>query len=204
MIQHGCAENWYEVIKQYLEFYEINVDPLLSYFTPLEQYIDEYKTENDVEVPIEFGKNLEKLEDEFEVNFDNLKTKTTTIKSTTIVNMLNKTIIKPPSVEKDGGHLKELNNSTKIEITSVKPVGNTGIQADSPRTPEKITKAIVNDNGNNINNVNNKVVEEQTVKGTTKAIWAISAILVAIISIIVIALFGRHRCRKAPKNRRYI
>ncbi|KAK0160601.1 hypothetical protein PV328_007993 [Microctonus aethiopoides] len=204
MIQHGCAENWYEVIKQYLEFYEINVDPLLSYFTPLEQYIDEYKTENDVEVPIEFEKNLEKLEDEFEVNFDNLKTKTTTIKSTTIVNMPNKTIIKPLNVEKDGGHLKELNNLTKIEITSVKPVGNTGIQADSPRTPEKITKPIVNDNGNNINNVNNKVVEEQTVKGTTKAIWAISAILVAIILIIVIALFGRHRCRKAPKNRRYI
>lgn len=39
---------------------------------------------------------------------------------------------------------------------------------------------------------------------TNKAVWAVAAVLVATVTICIIAIFGRRRCARTPKNRRYV
>lgn len=46
--------------------------------------------------------------------------------------------------------------------------------------------------------------DENKPKPTNKAVYAVGAVLVATILVCIIAIFGRRRCTKTPKNRRYV
>lgn len=195
MIQHGTAENWYESVKQYLEFYDVSTDALLSYFSPLEQYLNEQETEEVAEHPTELEKNLERLEDQYKKVFNTPTTTTTT--STTMKPATPAT--QPSNIPKVIKDVPSVTvKSQKIEATS-KPDTSGGIQADATKAPEQITTSEYED-VDDYDEKGGKIIKSET----NKAVYAVGAVLFATIIIVIISIFGRRRCRKTPKNRRYV
>ncbi|XP_008546546.2 angiotensin-converting enzyme [Microplitis demolitor] len=212
MIQHGSVENWNEAIKKYLQIYDVSVDSLLSYFSPFEEYLDELNDEELVNLPLELEKKLEILEDLYQKNLNNPITTTEAINSTTTVptNLttdFHKQIELPSNTKstepqiKNNSSSSEIINPTKIPVkvtekpetipVKVKKDSNDGVKKEDKGTAE-----IVNEQ----NNEAGKLIKS----GMSKAVWAVGSVLIATIAIVIIAIFGRRRCRKTPKNRRYV
>ncbi|XP_044583140.1 angiotensin-converting enzyme-like [Cotesia glomerata] len=206
MIQHGSAENWNQAMKSYLQLYDVSVDSLLSYFSPLEQYLDELDEEEVGSLPVELEKKLEALEDQYQRDLNTPST-TEAIKPTTAMpkkatTKSHKQNERPLSTE---APKPQANNSSKI-ITD----------KNSGKEVAKTTEAPVNvkKGDGSVKREDNKGIEEEVehnneagklIKGgMSTAVWAVGSVLIATIAIVFIAIFGRRRCRKTPKNRRYV
>lgn len=182
MIQYGPGDNWTEVVQRHLNIYEVSADSLLKYFAPLEEYLDE--VEDDLAGPVSsvYEETLEKLEIEYQEKAEKA------LKTTTPAPITNTTpIARAASIEPS-------NTKTTIEQKSSSPqapIAQTPIV--STKGPSTVEKTITTEN-------NDKIIKS----GTSKAVWAVGAVLIAIVTIVIIALFGRQRCRKTPKNRRYV
>lgn len=205
MIQHGSAENWNQAMKSYLQLYDVSVDSLLSYFSPLEQYLDELDEEEVGSLPVELEKKLEALEDQYQRDLNTPST-TETIKPTTA--MPKKATTKShkqnePPLNTEAP--KQTNNSSEI------PDKNSGKEV--AKTTEAAPVNVKKGDGS-VKREDNKGIEEQVehnneagklIKGgMSTAVWAVGSVLIATIAIVFIAIFGRRRCRKTPKNRRYV
>lgn len=197
MIQNGEACNWVDILSKKLDIDDIYVDSLISYFTPLEELIEiideesfEYKSGS------EEDKELEELEKHI---LQEINAPTTTPPTTTTASR--KIITKATWLPKPINNVNQV--QSKVE-KSPELTTSMSIREDKPKNPnlsgsievpvnELLTPNITNDTQDNLPKIN-----------SSKTIWVVSAVLVAIIIICIIAIFGRQRCRKTPKNRRYV
>ncbi|XP_015117890.1 angiotensin-converting enzyme [Diachasma alloeum] len=182
MIQYGSGNNWTEVVKKYLDIYEVSSDSLVKYFSPLEEYLDEIEGESMDPIPPAFEEALEKLEDEYrrknEITPSTSKP-TTMMTSTTATLKMEK--LELSKAETTPSELKTSPHQSVIRDKS----------AESPKKEQSVD--------------NEEEDDDEIIKsGTSKAVWAVGAVLIATVTIVTIAIFGRQRCRKTPKNRRYV
>jgi len=171
-----------------MEIDEISAHALVSYFTPLEDFIEENEEEFKYKSDETADRELEELEKRilYEINNPTITPPTTTYSSTT-----------KASLPKTTSNMKNI-SKTENPLESKSSVYIPGKPKDSASSlPTNISHekppSDLLDEQNNTPKIN-----------TSKAIWAISAVLIAIVIICIIVIFGRQRCRKTPKNRRYV
>ncbi|XP_050574084.1 angiotensin-converting enzyme-like [Bombus affinis] len=205
MIQQG-ADDWMKVVNKYLEIDEISLDSLLSFFSPLEDFIDEQYEDLQYKAVTAKESELDELEKKLimEINATTTDAPPTTTIATLKQTIKKKTeIINRKSLSRQDDKKSDINivtNSSKdlkfkspIYEQVEKPENRNPLQpvtTEAPFDPSLDTQGIGNDNKPKTN--------------TSKAAWAVGAVLIGIIVICIIAIFGRQRCRKVPKNRRYV
>lgn len=198
MIQQGSADNWASALEKYLDIDDIFADSLLSFFSPLEDFLDEidedfqYKSMN-----VKLAE-LEELEEEIIKEINAPPTTTTTPSTTTVNTKRRMTYTTQPTKQKDSG--SDLNNSMSPSEKRLESKSSVQEPDNVPKS-EATTKVPLDES------LIDSAEDEQDSKpkiSTSKAVWAVGAVLLATIVICVIAIFGRQRCRKTPKNRRYV
>lgn len=194
MIQQGGADDWTRVIDKFMEIDEISADSLLSFFSPLEDFI--YELEEDFEYKTFNPKEseLEELEKKIveELNVPSTTTTTTARSLVTERKMTNTTPLSQENDKRDGMIAVDSSNN---KIKSEERLENRKESEASTKVPfdESLHDNIIDLDENKKPKIN-----------TSKAVWAVGAVLLATIVICIIAIFGRQRCRKTPKNRRYV
>jgi len=192
MIQHSGACEWQDVLNKFVDIDDISADALVLYFTPLEEFIEENEENFEYKSGTTADKELEELEKHI-LREINTPTTAPTITST-------HWIPTKAASYKTISNAKNMQSKVEKSLESKSSI----YMEDKPKNPESdlptqisfnksLTPDILNDTENNTPKIN-----------TSKAVWTISAILVAIVIICIIAVFGRRRCRKTPKNRRYV
>lgn len=204
MIQHGGADDWMKVIDKYLEIDEISSDSLLSFFSPLEDFIDEL--EDDFQYKAVKESELQELEKKIiaEINAPPTTTArpiiTTTSKS---INIDKKPTNKTLWNKQNNGRNVMNDDSTK----NLEPKSHIHVPVEKAENHNAESKATTEVPSDESPADSLDMEEEQDKKpkiNTSKAVWAVGAVLLATIIICTIAIFGRQRCRKTPKNRRYV
>ncbi|XP_012285768.1 angiotensin-converting enzyme [Orussus abietinus] len=197
MIQYGGVENWMDLIQKHLELDEISVESLLSFLLPLEEYIERANDElEDLPkiITADQEREFQRLEQIYREQA--LAPKTTTISTTPTTTTTTAKAV--PSSETQTKPPLDLKSDSKTV---------TNEQADKPSNVEAANSTTTNENS--YENLSKSFdmddeSEEEPKMNTSKAVWAVAAVLVATVTICVIAIFGRRRCRKTPKNRRYV
>ncbi|XP_046744536.1 angiotensin-converting enzyme 2-like [Diprion similis] len=179
-IRGSASDSWKIMINKYLEVTEVNSDALLSYFQPLLDYLNN-EPEDMYSMTTDQQSDIEHLEKLY------ASSDVTTTARTTTARMPKPKDVKPSS--------KKINTST--------------LPPDTFIVPEKGKKDTVTPNAKIIPEQEKPKIgeSEYTDKiNTSKAVWAVAAVLIATVAICVIAIFGRRRCVKSqtPKNRRYV
>ncbi|XP_012521401.1 angiotensin-converting enzyme 2 [Monomorium pharaonis] len=188
MIQHSGSREWQDLLNTFVDIDDISADPLSLYFSPLEEFIEE--NENlEYKSGAMADKELEELEKHI-LREINTPTTTPSIITRRITTKSYKTISNAKNMQSKVEKSLESKSSIYMED---KPQ-NFGPDLT---TPVSLGKTSTPDILNSTENSTPKI-------STSKAVWAISAILIAIVVICIIAIFGRRRCRKTPKNRRYV
>lgn len=194
MIQQGGADDWQAVLNNFLDIDDILVDSLVSYFTQLEVFIEE--NENfEYKSGAVTDKELEELEKRI---LKEINTPTTTPTPTTTTN---RTTTKAASSYKKISN--EKNMQTKVE-KSLDSKSSIYIQENKPKKSETNSSIDLPVDKSSSPDVASDAENDTPKINTRKAVWAVSAVLVAMVVICIIAIFGRRRCRKTPKNRRYV
>lgn len=179
MIQQCGSKNWLTIIDTLLDISYVSTRPLASFFEPLEEFIEEYQEDFTYEYKSSKGKELEELRNKVIQGINNPIT--TTIKPTTIfaqIQMKQNESLTSDSSLSVPENIQDKRNSSSQSITSTKDYLETL-----------------------------KTIETESSKPNTnksKAAWAVGAVLIAIVIICTIAIFGQKRCRRTPKNRRYV
>lgn len=208
MIRKGFADNWSDVMKNYLEIDRINADELLAYFSPLVDHIDEEEELNeDFTLPEEQEKELDLIGDKYRKIFNAPETTTTSTTTRSPRPVVTTTTTRKPITSMSSGNLSAGNTQDKMEppkswlsdetsknSTSSRDVGIFSA-TESKGIPIETGAEQSDETGSN---------DESLKPNTSKAVWAVGAVLVATVAICIIAIFGRRRCRKVPKNRRYV
>ncbi|XP_043267787.1 angiotensin-converting enzyme-like [Venturia canescens] len=204
MIRVGFADDWSKVMKKYLEMDEINADALLSYFSPLVDYIDEQEEMNeDFPLPEEQEKELDSIGDEYRKTLNAPSTTTTTTMKPAVTRTTTRKPMTPkPSRKSSANNAPQTMEPAKSWLSDESSKNSTSSRdvEIAPANEKKeipIESEAAQSEGAGIN-------DEKPKPNTSKAVWAVAAVLVATITICIIAIFGRRRCRKAPKNRRYV
>ncbi|XP_077255351.1 angiotensin-converting enzyme isoform X2 [Temnothorax americanus] len=190
MIQHSGAREWRDVLNNFVDIDDISADALVLYFTPLEEFIEENEDDFEYKSGATADKELEELEKHILREIDTPATTPPTAITTkaTSHKMISNAKNMRSKVE------KSLESKSSIYIKEDK--NNPGL--NSP------TQVSFNESSSSMPDVLNGTENNAPKISTGKAVWAISAILIAIVVICIIAMFGRRRCRKTPKNRRYV
>nr|XP_033336787.1 angiotensin-converting enzyme-like isoform X1 [Megalopta genalis] len=201
VIQSGGRNEWSEIIKKFLEITEISVNPILSFFSPLEDLIDELDEDFKYKPITVKESELQELEKKIvaEVNAPT----TTTVTPRMVIRR--KGIVTPTPYNKENSlrananavsnNNKSLALKTSVHATEQKSE-NHNLSGSEVSTKVPFDESL-----------DNSIDPDQDTKpkmNTSKAVWAVGAVLLATIVICVIAIFGRQRCRKTPKNRRYV
>ncbi|XP_076246342.1 angiotensin-converting enzyme [Calliopsis andreniformis] len=210
MIQQRGDPNWMRSVDKFLDLVEISSDSLISFFSPLEDFIDELEGNYNYDTVANGETELEELEKKIlsEVN----KPITTTVAPITTNFIIakestdrQKSAINITLVNKqkgEGGDVRTIvstNKSLESESSIHVPVK----KLDSPSVLNlQASTTVPFDESLDINL--NTEQEKKPRIDTSKAVWAVGAVLLAIIIICAVAIFGRQRCRKTPKNRRYV
>ncbi|OAD56235.1 Angiotensin-converting enzyme, partial [Eufriesea mexicana] len=214
VIQRGSADNWMKILNKYLEIDQISSSALMSFFSPLEDFIDDLEEDFQYKAVTAKESELEELEKKIiaEINTPTTTTTTTTTSTTTIPTTTTpKSVVSKPNLtnttsrskQNDGRSIintvtnsnKNLESKSSIHIPEGKLENRNILQATvTTEVPFDISL---------LDSVD--TTEDKKPKiSTSKAVWAVGAVLIATIIICIIAIFGRQRCRKAPKNRRYV
>lgn len=192
MIQQCGANDWQTVLNDFLDMDDIFLESLISYFTPLEVFIEENE-----DFKYKSGATADKELEELEKHIlKEINTPSTTLAPTT-----NRITTKSTASSSYKKLNKEKNMQSKVE-KSLDSIPSVYIEEDKPKKSE--TNSSSNFSMDISPNVTNNVENDTPKINTRKAVWAVSAVLIAIIVICIIAIFGRRRCRKTPKNRRYV
>lgn len=195
MIQHSGASKWQDVLDKFVDINGISADALVQYFTPLEEFIEENEESFEYKSGATADKELEELEKHILREINIPTTTPPTITTSTHKITTKATSYKTISNKKNMQSKVEKSLEFKSSIYMEDKPKNPGL--DLPTRASFNTSSpmpdILNDTENNTPKIN-----------TSKAVWAISAVLIAIVVICIIAIFGRRRCRKTPKNRRYV
>ncbi|XP_047345333.1 angiotensin-converting enzyme 2-like isoform X1 [Vespa velutina] len=199
LIQQGSAENWIDALSKLFEIDDISIYALTSFFSPLESFIEEL---NEEEIDHNFESNGDvELEEVERMIIKEMNAPTTTPTTTTTTKKIRTTLSTTPKYAQ-----KRFNDSAKF----LKPIEfdlSSNIQADKPKsdTDSETKQTTVNpyEQSFDFNNLENED-EKKPKMHTSKAVWAVAAVLIATVTICIIAIFGRQRCRKTSKNRRYV
>ncbi|XP_034950729.1 angiotensin-converting enzyme-like protein Ace3 [Chelonus insularis] len=205
MIKHGTAKNWHYTMEKYLKIYDVSVTSLVNYFSPLEDFLDEFDYEEDVNLPLELEKELELLEDDYKKNINKpvtTSTTPTTIITTTIATTTSKdlTIVPKIKVSPTSDHTNK--RRLDAESTNSQSVNSSFVHNDNATSQSHSignSDQVISDSEETIE-VGNRLIKN----GISAAVWAVGSVLLATIAIVLIAIFGRQRCQKTPKNRRYV
>lgn len=200
MIQQGGALHWQDILDKFINIDDVSADALISYFTPLEEFIEENEKEFKYKSGTIADKELQELEKDVlqEINAPVTPQPTNTIISTTTKatssphKITSNAKNMPTKVEKSLD-TKSLDTKSSMYIREDK-LNNSDLNSSNKTSLNKsLTLDAFDDTQDNTHQIN-----------TSKAVWAISSVLVAIVIICIIAIFGRRRCHKTPKNRRYV
>jgi len=194
MIQHSGACEWQDVLNKFVDIDDISADALVLYFTPLEEFIEENEENFEYKSGTIADKELEELEKH---TLQEINTPTTTpLTSTTHWITTKATSYKTISDAKNMQSKIEKSLESKSSI----------YMEDKPKHSDLPTQVSFNKSSSSMLDILNGTENNTPIPkiSTSKAVWAISAILIAIVVICIIAIFGRRRCRKTPKNRRYV
>lgn len=179
------------------EIDDISIYALTSFFSPLESFIEEINEEQ-IDHNFESHGDAE-LEEVEQMIIEEMNAPTTT--PTTTTNKIQTTLSTTAKYTQ-----KSLNNfgqSTKYIESDL----SSNIQTDKKKsdTDSESKQTTINpyEQSFDLNNLENED-EKKPKMHTSKAVWAVAAVLVATITICIIAIFGRQRCRKTSKNRRYV
>nr|XP_034173869.1 angiotensin-converting enzyme-like [Osmia lignaria]XP_034173870.1 angiotensin-converting enzyme-like [Osmia lignaria] len=204
MIQHGGADDWMKVINKYLEIDEISSDSLLSFFSPLEEFIDEL--ENDFKYKTVKESELQELQKKIiaEMNAPPPTTARPTTITSKSINIDKKPTNKTSWNKENNG--RNVMNDAVYSNKSLEPKSHVHIPAEKAENHNSESKATTKIPFDQLPADSLDMEEEQDKPkiNTSKAVWAVGAVLLATIIICTIAIFGRQRCRKTPKNRRYV
>ncbi|XP_029664757.1 angiotensin-converting enzyme-related protein-like isoform X2 [Formica exsecta] len=197
MIQQSGAFHWQDILDKFVDIDDVSADALISYFTPLEEFIEENEKKFKYKSGATADKELEELEKHIlqEINTPTVTSQlTTTISSITTKDMSSPHKI--PSNAKNMQTKVEKSLESKSSVyTQEDKLKNSGSNLPN-RTP-------LNKSSLTLDTFNDTQYSTHTIN-TSKAVWAVSVVLVALVIICIIAIFGRRRCRKTPKNRRYV
>lgn len=193
MIQHSGACEWQDVLNKYVDIDDISADALIMYFTPLEEFIEENEETFEYKSGATADKELEELEKH---TLREINTPATTPSTTT------QRIITKATSYKTISDAKNMQSKVEKPLESKSSI----YMEDKPKNSESdlTTQASFDKSSSSLPDIFTNAENNTPKIGTSKAVWAISAVLIAIIVICIIAIFGRRRCRKTPKNRRYV
>ncbi|CAL7934213.1 unnamed protein product [Xylocopa violacea] len=200
MIQQGSANDWMKVMDKYLEIDQISSDSLLSFFSPLEDYIDDIDEDFHYKGISAKESELDELEKTIIAEINAPPTTTTTPKSVSTktkksdATLRNKQNDERSNVNTVTDPNKNLKFKSSVQLSDEKP--------DDRNILKSVTTTEVPLNESPFDDLDTEPDKPKI--NTSKAVWAVAAVLLATIIICIIAIFGRRRCRKTPKNRRYV
>lgn len=185
MLQTGGADDWTRVLNSRLELDEVTASSLTSFFAPLQEYLD--NNPHDIQ-PLTPGQEADLLR--LEETYSLRDVTTTPTPSTTRATFVSKKPKPPPKTSEPSLPLPP------PVITTENP-SNKGKIVTTKKEDDSLNEAEVPEDGES--NYTDKM-------STSKAVWAVAVVLVATVTICIIAIFGRRRCVKSqtPKNRRYV
>lgn len=198
MFQHSGASKWQDILDKFVDIDDISADALVQYFTPLEEFIEENEDSFEYKSGATADEELEELEKHI---LQEINTPTTTPPITTTITTTTHRITTKATSYKTISNEKNMQSKVEKSLESKSSI----YMEDKPKNPglDLSTQVSFNTSSPMPDILND--TENSTPKiNTSKAVWAISAVLIAIVVICIIALFGRRRCRKTPKNRRYV
>jgi len=189
MIQRSGARGWRDDLKKFLRIDDVSADALLSYFTPLKDFIEkkekEFGYESGEGADNRTLEELGKISILHEINNPVMSFPTTTTRKS--ITSLPKTTSSVRSVSKTKDPLE---SESSVHVTANEP-RDPASSLSTKVTLEKPSSDLLDQQWNNIPEID-----------TSKAIWAINAVVVAIVVICVIVIFGRQRCRETAKRDR--
>ncbi|XP_066600363.1 angiotensin-converting enzyme-like [Prorops nasuta] len=213
MIRKSSTDNWVDIIKNYIKIDEIDPQALITFFEPLVAYLDQIEDLSEYKYSISEEAELERIEKEVlrEINTPIITTTSSTTKSPVALTKRKSTKATgdSPQVEKitplkteDTKGSKE-KASMKESVTAYNQTELEKPQGDGSSKMEQMKKETFN---GTLNTVSLEAEKENNKSGitTSKSVWAVAAVLIATVTICIIAIFGRQRCRKTPKNRQYV
>lgn len=181
------------------EIDDISIYALTSFFSPLESFIEEIN-EEDIDHNFESNGDAE-LEEVEQMIIEEMNAPTTTPTTTTMTNKIQTTLSTTAKYTQ-----KSVNNFAK-STKHIESDLSSNMQTDKKKsdTDSETKQTTINpyEQSFNLNNLENED-EKKPKMHTSKAVWAVAAVLVATVTICIIAIFGRQRCRKTSKNRRYV
>lgn len=200
MIQRGSADNWMKVINQYLEIDEISPESLLSFFSPLEDFID------DMDGNVQYT-TITAKESELEELMKKIIAEINAPPTSTTIDITSKNMITKPKINTKSWSKQ---NDKKNDINVINSNKNLQFKSSlyspqqEPENHSVFQSIITTEVPFNESFFDYPNKEEDKKPKINKAVWAVGAVLIATIVICIIAIFGRQRCRKTPKNRRYV
>lgn len=200
MIQRGSADNWMKVINQYLEIDEISPESLLSFFSPLEDFID------DMDGNVQYT-TITAKESELEELMKKIIAEINAPPTSTTIDITSKNMITKPKINTK---FWSKQNDKKNDINVINSNKNLQFKSSlyspqqEPENHSVFQSIITTEVPFNESFFDYPNKEEDKKPKINKAVWAVGAVLIATIVICIIAIFGRQRCRKTPKNRRYV
>lgn len=200
MIQQGSGDDWMKVINQYLEIDEISPESLLSFFSPLEDFIDDMDGDFQYTAITAKESELEELMKKIIAEINAPPTSTT-------INITSKNVKSKISNTKSWSKQNDKKNDINTMIDSNKNLQfKSSLYSPQQKPPENhsVFQSIITTEVPFNESFLDYPNKEDKKPKINKAVWAVGAVLIAIIVICIIAIFGRQRCRKTPKNRRYV
>ncbi|KAL6425876.1 hypothetical protein ACFW04_008893 [Cataglyphis niger] len=194
MIQQGGALHWQDILNKFVDIDDVSADALISYFTPLEEFIEENEKEFKYKSGATADKELEELE---KYILQEINTPTATPQLiTTISSITTKDMSSPHKITSNAKNMQTKIEKSKSSVyTREDKLKNSASSLSNKTSLDKSSLTL---------NTFDDTQDSTHKNNTSKAVWAVSAVLVAIVIICIIAIFGRRRCRKTPKNRRYV
>lgn len=200
MIQQGSGDDWMKVINQYLEIDEISPESLLSFFSPLEDFIDDMDGDFQYTAITAKESELEELMKKIIAEINAPPTSTT-------INITSKNVKSKISNTKSWSKQNDKKNDINTMIDSNKNLQfKSSLYSPQQKPPENhsVFQSIITTEVPFNESFLDYPNKEDKKPKINKAVWAVGAVLIATIVICIIAIFGRQRCRKTPKNRRYV
>lgn len=186
MVQNN-SENWKDLIGKFLEIESISVTPMSDFFGELDYYFESYgEPSEDIDLNAK-EIELEQSEKTYRkvANAPTTTTTTTSTPTTTSATSTTTTTMRPIAVQ------------TKTQIDSLHLDKSDSVLhgTDQPNTFVDDNELMMEDEAE---------TERKPKIDKSMAVWVVAGALVATVLICIVAIFGRRRCARTPKNRRYV
>lgn len=205
------------LMKKYMHVDGVTIDNLLDYFKPLEKFLDELDTENDDFISSDREIDLENQEQEYRQRLNSPATTTSvaneTLTTTTAsTSLLTSTSTTTTTTTTSTTTTTTTTSTTTTTTTTEEPTTST--EAMTTTTSTESPKEVVINNEINItdsNDLEDFVEPEVTFEDQHRRHFSIilafcagSVFFGGLCFISSIVIYSRKRCKKLPRNRRYI